>query len=85
MTALAKTVAKHGDKCAFVSTINRQSSAMFSYGGTYAETIVWEYDETTKTRGKVLFQDEACTDSLHAHEAAVARFEQYGTFEEIEE
>lgn len=53
------------DKCFYVSTINRDSSAMT--GGRYAETIVWEYDEATKKRGVILTQGEASEGSLHTH------------------
>ena len=81
---LAQTFAKHGGKCAFVSTINRESSAALAYGATYAETMVWEWDEETKTRGKLLWQGEAGTDSLFTHNRVVKRFEETGSCEEIE-
>jgi hypothetical protein len=85
MTALAKTFAKHEGKCAFVSTINRESSAALAYGAVYAETMAWEWDEETQTRGKLLYQGESSKDSLFTHNSAVERFEKHGTFEEAEE
>ena len=81
---LAQTFVKHGEKCAFVSTINRESSAMLS-GGTYAETLVWEYDESTSQRGRLIGQGEASADSLFVHEKFVKRFGETGSFEEQED
>lgn len=56
----------HDGKCFFVSTINRESSSM--YGGTYAETMVWEWDETKKERGRIVGQDEGSSGSIYAHQ-----------------
>lgn len=42
------------DKCFFVSTIDRPSSAEACYGSRYKETIAWEYDWATQKRGNVV-------------------------------
>lgn len=66
-TMLKQDIVSHGDKTYLVSTINRTSSAQLSYVSYYAETLVWEWFPETKTRGKIIGQDEAPRDSLHSH------------------
>ena len=66
----------HDGKAFFVSTINRESSAM--YGGTYAETMVWEWDEKTRERGKIVGQDEGSADSIYAHQRMCKRIHETG-------
>jgi hypothetical protein len=46
------------DKAFYVSTILRESSAAAAYGSMYLETIVWEWDATTKKRGGIVAQGE---------------------------
>ena len=41
---IIKTYVWHGDKCFFVSTINRESSAAILPALRYNETMVWEYN-----------------------------------------
>ena len=82
---LAQTHIWHGDKCFFVSTINRQSSATLAYGAVYSETLVWEWDDETKQRGAMVGQDEHCEDSLFAHQRMVLRLFDTGSCEEIGE
>lgn len=53
-----KSYVWHGEQCFFVSTIERDSSAMV--GGPPArfhETLAWEYDWETKERGDIVAQD----------------------------
>lgn len=52
----------------FVSTINRESSAMYC-PGVYAETMVWECDPAPphKRKDAILHQDEAPQGSIHSH------------------
>lgn len=52
------------NKCYFVSTITRPSSAN---GELYNETIVWEYDYIKKERGKMLLQEEDFANSINRH------------------
>lgn len=66
-TPLAQTYLYVGDKAFFVSTIDRQSSAALAYGATYAETMAWEWNPTTKERGRIVTQDEASSGSLCGH------------------
>jgi hypothetical protein len=54
----------HDGKCFFVSTIDRQSSAALSQGGTYAETLVWDYDYEKRERGALVGQGEGATGSI---------------------
>lgn len=64
---LIRSNVRHEDKWFFVSTINRESSSMFAAGMIYAETMVWEYDNTTGERGAFLFQTDGARDSITAH------------------
>lgn len=51
-----KTYVFHGDKCFFVSTIMRDSSAM-GYPSRFAETMTWEFNWNTNERGEMVDQD----------------------------
>ena len=53
------------DKAFYVSTIDRTSSSM--YGGRYAETIVWEWNSTTKQRGDIVHMGEGMEGSIRTH------------------
>ena len=61
---LAQTLVWHGNKGFFVSTINKKTSAMLSYGRTYSETLVWEWDSIAKKRGDLIGQDTHGEDCL---------------------
>lgn len=68
MNVIAQTYIYRAEgQCFFVSTINRESSAALAYGATYAETMAWEFDRTTNTRGHLVAMDEAATDSIVGH------------------
>jgi hypothetical protein len=75
----------HNGKCFFVSTINRESSAMEAHGMTYAETMAWELDLETKKNGNIVAQDEAATDSLRGHFRVCEKLFVTGKFYEDEE
>lgn len=64
--------------CFFISTINRESSSPFAYGSTYAETMVWEYNYETATRGKLVGQYEDSSGSIHGHLKAIHDFSKEG-------
>ncbi len=52
---LLKSYVFHGDQCFYVSTIERDSSALVEPPPPrYAETLVWEYDMETKQRGTLI-------------------------------
>lgn len=71
-----KSYVWHGDKCFFVSTIMRDSSAS-AYPGRFAETVTWEYDWNTNERGKIVDQDGS-GDALTQHMRVVSNFYKYG-------
>jgi hypothetical protein len=78
---LIQSTVQHGGKWFFASTINRESSAQLSYGGTYAETMVWEWNFDTKTRGDLVGQDEGSTDSIRVHIVICERLHSTGKFD----
>jgi len=71
-----KSYVWHDDKCFFVSTIMRDSSAM-NYPGRFAETMTWEYDWATNERGKIVDQDGDGA-ALDQHLRVVSDFYRYG-------
>jgi len=64
-TRLIKSYVFYKDKCWFVSTIDRDSSAL--YGGRYAETLVWEYNWDKAERGKIVGQADSVWGDISAH------------------
>lgn len=71
-----KSYVFHGEKCFFVSTIMRDSSAV-GYPSRYAETMTWEYDWTTNERGRAVDQDGEGP-ALAQHMRVVSDFYKYG-------
>lgn len=69
------------NECFYVSTIDRDSSAM--YGGRYAETLVWEFDFNTKVRGKLVGQEDDREGSLNGHFRMCTRILETGQSKEI--
>ncbi len=74
---LAKSYALHRDKCFFISTINRDSSAMDG-PSRYAETMVWEYNYETSERGKMVFMDDGSEGSIRTHIKTLQQFCEHG-------
>lgn len=67
---IIKTYVWHGEKCFFVSTIERDSSA--SEGPRrYNETLIWEYDWEKGERGEMIDQIGDSEGSIRAHQKAV--------------
>jgi hypothetical protein len=66
---IIKTYVWHKDQCFFVSTIERDSSAMESM--TYNETIVWEYNYERRERGEMIFHDDDSKGSIDTHQRIV--------------
>lgn len=64
---IAKTHLKYKDKYYFISTINRECSSMESYGILYTETIAWEWNPETNTKGCQVTQDAGPEDSIQSH------------------
>ena len=56
----------HNGKRYFVSTIERDSSAI-EYPHRYNETIVWEWDDLESARGEILLMDEDIRGSIKKH------------------
>lgn len=61
-----KSYVWHADRCFFVSTIERDSSALAA-PGRYNETIVWSYDWEKRERGEMLYQLEDSRHSIEVH------------------
>ena len=80
---LCQSYVSYEDKEYFVSTINREGSAM--QGGVYAETMVWEWDRETRNRGNLVGQDEGMKDTIRVHIKMVERIFATGTFEDGED
>ena len=69
----------YGDKVYRVSTINRESSAMYAYGARYNETLVFDAHDD-----KIVFQAEDSTGSIRRHFEICALIIERGLFEEPE-
>lgn len=74
-----KSYVWHKQKCYFVSTIERDSSAM-SCQHRYNETIVWEYYWENGERLDYVHQDEDCKHSIKTHLSICERIFKEGPF-----
>lgn len=73
-----KSYVWHEDKCFFVSTILRESSAMLG-PSHYNETMVWAYDWHSRVRGeKPIFQDGDTAASIRLHQTVCQRIHSTG-------
>ncbi len=72
----------HENKCFFVSTINRECSAILAYGDIYAETMVWECDTETRKRGNLVWQGEDVRDGIDTHISVCRKIHETGNFED---
>lgn len=54
------------DKCFYVSTINRRSSAI-NNPCMFSETLVWACDRKTNERGALIGQEAGIKDSIKTH------------------
>lgn len=64
-TDLMKSYVWHNDKCFYICTIDRDSSA--SQGIRFAETLVWEYDWDVKELGDMIYQASDFQGSITVH------------------
>lgn len=78
---IAQTYVWHGDQAFFVSTIDRLFGIPADPTGQYAETMVWEWDAATRTRGEMVGQDEDFQGSIRTHCIVVNNLRKYGTVE----
>lgn len=69
----------HKGKCWNVSTIHRQGGSPY-FGGMYYETLVWDYDTSTRQRGEIVHQDEG----INAHFDVCKKIVLNGAFWEAE-
>lgn len=65
-TSLIKSYIWHKGKCFYVSTFDRDSSAMLG-PRRYAETIVWEFDWDKNERGSILDQGHGTAGTIFTH------------------
>lgn len=78
-----KTYVFHDHQCFFVSTIERDSSAID--GGRYNETLVWEHDWEKRERGKMIGQYEGFKGSIKTHQRVVQTLFEDGNLKAMEE
>ena len=74
---IARAIVSRGAKSWLVSTISRESSAS-EYVGTYAETLVWEWDNEAQHIGPFVWQGEAPLYSLRTHLDVIRRLSETG-------
>lgn len=78
-TRQLKTYVWHGDKCFFVSTIERDS-VREPPGRRYNETIVWEHDWDTSERGRTLYQEGSPRNQPEVHLEIVGQLYRTGKY-----
>lgn len=61
-----KSYVWHGDDCFYVSTIERDSSAMLD-PGRYNETLVWRYDWDKRATTSLCYQRDCVRGSIRQH------------------
>ena len=71
-----------GDQCFFVSTIERDSSAMLA-PGRYNETLVWEYFPDKRERGKLLYEGEDLSGYIDTHQDYCKKLFKYCEIKEL--
>lgn len=76
---LIKSYVWFGDECFYVSTINRDSSAMTG-PRRFAETIVWKWAKNE--REEMVYMDEGAEDSIRTHLDLCLRIHLTGRAEE---
>ena len=64
---LAKSYVRHKGQWYLISTIDRDSSAMYGGPMRYAETMVWLYDYETKEFGELLWEGEGMVGTTRTH------------------
>lgn len=79
---VCQTEVRHGDQWFFVSTIERDSSAMVAPPPRYYETLVWEWDRAAARRGAMVGQYGSGARTLTTHCAVVQGFHRHGKYEE---
>lgn len=67
----------------FVSTAERDSSAMVSPPPRFNETIAWEYDHSTMVRGNIVAQDGS-GECYKQHIDMCKALAKHGTYDSVE-
>jgi hypothetical protein len=84
-TPKLKSYVWHDGQCFFVSTIERDSSAMMETPvSRFHETIVWEYDWDTAKRGTMVAQ-EGCGTAFDQHYRVCKDFYETGKLNDEDE
>ena len=65
-TRLIKSYVWHGEECFYVSTIDRDSSAVLG-PRRFAETIVWKFNWATQERTELISTHGGLAGSIFAH------------------
>ena len=78
---IIKSYVWHGERCFFVSTIERDSSAAAD-PSRYNETLVWAYDWNKKEREEMLYQESDVRGSVSRHLSVCAALHRDGCLEE---
>lgn len=69
----------------FVSTTERESSALTAPGFRYNEIRVWEWNFEKRERGGLLYQESTVTGSIRKHQDIVNQLYNTGTYKAEEE
>lgn len=80
-TRIMKSYVWHADKCFFVSTIDRDFSAMISPAPRFSETIVWEFDWDKDERTNLIHTDGHISGSITKHLLICQQLHDMGTVE----
>ena len=75
---IIKSYVWHEDKCFFISTIDRNYSAMD--GGRYAETMAWDFDWGTDKRGDIIAQGGDIEGFIRTHLNMCQQFHDNGEY-----
>lgn len=78
-----KSFVWHGDKCFFVSTIERDSSAPILPTPRYNETLIWEYDWEKKERLLLIYQGDDMRGSISKHLCWCSAIHRDGCIEDL--
>lgn len=76
---IATTYVWHEGKRYCVTTIDRESSAMYAAGHIYAETMAWEIDQKTGAFVHIIAQDSGPQGGIRAHLDMVERVRRFGS------
>jgi len=79
-----KSYVRYKDKWFLVSTIERESSAAIIPPVIYNETIVWEWNEETKERGKIIAKTGENKKQIFNHNQICQSLYSFGTWQDQE-